>query len=328
MANVSGGLLAAETCRAGALGFLAAGHLASLEELNREIFTHRTHFPDGPLCIGFIGHSSMKDAAAWERLERVFESHQPDVVQFFAPSVMIQESTMKTNVELAHSYGIKVMAQVGSVSEARHALSAGVDAIISQGTESGGHGLRRTLGNGTLALSARIVSISGTTPVLAAGGIVDGRGLVAALALGCDGVVLGTRLWASKESLGHFSFKDCLIAADSGDEVIRSTCIDQIFNRYSPTPWPMPYDSVGMLRNQTSLRWDGKAADLAAAMDEDDRLAAEYRSAVIDGDSNIAAVLCGEGVGDIQEIEHVKDIIAKIDQNAREIIAAMPNLLQ
>ena len=60
MANVSGGLLAAETCRAGALGFLAAGHLASLEELNREIFTHRTHFPDGPLCIGFIGRCHIR----------------------------------------------------------------------------------------------------------------------------------------------------------------------------------------------------------------------------------------------------------------------------
>ena len=328
MANVSGGLLAATTCRAGGLGFIAAGHLSSLDDLTREIdiFQDDTN-GDAPLCLGFIGHSAMKDIDAWKRLEQALETHRPSVVQFFAPAIVMRHGAQESNVQLAQRYGAKVMAQVSSVSEARQALSAGVDAIIAQGSEAGGHGIRRDLGNGTLALAARVVSISGSIPVIAAGGIVDGRGLVSALALGCDGVVLGTRLWASKESLGHDSFKVRLVAADSGDEVIRTTCVDQIVNNYSTMPWPKPYDSVGMLRNQTSLQWDSKESELQAAMMADALLATDYKAAVCNGNHTIAAVLCGEGVGDIDAIESVHDIIYRIDQEAREIIATMPKMI-
>ena len=328
MANVSGGLLAAATCRAGGLGFIAAGHLSNLDDLSREIdiFRDSTN-DDAPLCLGFIGHSSMKDIAAWERLEKALEMHRPSVVQFFAPAVMMRQDIQESNVQLAQRYGAKVLAQVCSVSEAKQALAAGADAIIAQGSEAGGHGVRKDQGNGTLPLAARIVSISGSIPVIAAGGIVDGRGLVSALALGCDGVVLGTRLWASKESLGHDSFKECLVAADSGDEVIRTNCIDQIVNSYSTIPWPRPYDSVGMLRNQTSLQWDSKASELQAAVVADEMIATDYKSAMCNGDHTIAAVLCGEGVGDIDAIESVHDIIYRIDHDAKDIIAKMPMML-
>lgn len=332
MADVSGGLLAAETCRAGALGFVAAGHTTLLDEIDRQVTLFHQHAPkDTPLSIGFIGHSTFGTLESWDRFEEVLQRHKPRVVQFFAPSIATRHDG-KTNVQVAHEHECLVLAQVGSVMEGKQALQAGADGLIAQGCEAGGHGLRRDLGNGTLALSARLVSITRDTnvPVLAAGGIVDGRGIAAALALGCGGAVLGTRLWASKEALGHESLKEQLaLPTNEPDQVIRTTVIDQIANTYSATPWPPPYDSVGMLRNETSRTWDGRPlADLEAALvNSDGDIASKYKKAVSDGDPNVAVVYSGEGVGEIDAIEPAYDIIQRINQEATDVVRGMPRLL-
>jgi len=324
MIGVSGSQLATETCRAGALGFLAGGHLTSLEPLQKEISLFREKAgPDAPLCIGFIGHSSLNDTSGWNRVHKVLDTNRPDVVQFFAPGIVVNPDSGQSNVQLAQGMGSKVLAQACSLSEAQLALEAGVDGLIVQGSESGGHGYRRELGSGTFALSARVANIAGDTPVLAAGGIVDGRGLAAALALGCDGVALGTRLWASQEALGHASFKEQLAyPAIQPDSVIRTTVIDQIQNTYLSTPWPAPYDSVGTLRNKTTEKWEGRAADLAAAI-EAGEVTDEYRDAVQDGDPDIASVLCGEGVGDIHSIDRVYDILTSISDDAMSTLRSL-----
>lgn len=329
MANVSGGLLAAETCRAGALGFIGAGHNLSVEEVDKEISIFRRHVPNGPLCIGFIGHSTFADNIAWNRYEQVLEKHEPHVVQFFAPSVSSRDDG-KTNIDVAHEYNCLVLAQVGSESEGLQALEAGADGIITVGREGGGHGLRREVGNGTLALAARLVSLTKATsvPVLAAGGIVDGRGVAAALALGCGGAVLGTRLWASTEAMGPVSFKEQLASSENGpDQVIRTTCVDQIMNSYSSTPWPEPYDSVGMLINQTTRKWDNRTKDLSTALTSDGRVASEYKEATAGGNPSISAVYCGEGVGDINAIESAQDIVRRVNTEAVEVIKGLPQLL-
>jgi nitronate monooxygenase len=258
MAGASGGRLAAETCRTGALGFIAAGHLSDVSQLDAEIALFRQTAPaDAPLCIGFIGYSALQDSAGWARYKSVLEQHKPQVVQFFAPAIVYSSSgePRVSNVSLAQEYSAKVVAQVGSVQQGIEALDAGVDCLVAQGSEAGGHGLRRELGNGTLALAARLVSVAAKShphvPVLAAGGIVDGRGVAAVLALGCDGAVLGTRLWASQEAMGPDLFKERLVAAASCDDVIRSTVFDHIQNAYHATPWPEPckyilcYQSAG-----------------------------------------------------------------------------------
>ncbi|MBI2804268.1 MAG: nitronate monooxygenase [Planctomycetes bacterium] len=119
-------------------------------------------------------------------------------------------------VEQAHSAGIKVCDQVGSVSAAKRARSAGVDFIIAQGVEAGGHVAGAV---GTMVLVPVIVDAVGPIPVVAAGGIADGRGLAAALALGAEGVVLGTRLIASTECNAHDIYKQKIIAATEEDTV-------------------------------------------------------------------------------------------------------------
>lgn len=331
MADVSGGLLAAETCRAGALGFLAAGHTVSLEQIDKQVALFRKHAPkDSPLSIGFIGHSTFASPASWDRFEAVLSRHNPSVVQFFAPALAARHDG-KNNVQVAHEHDCLVLAQVGSVKEGKQALQAGADGIIAQGGEAGGHGLRRDVANGTLALAARLVTLASrdaTIPVLAAGGIVDGRGVAAALALGCGGAVLGTRLWASNEALGHASFrKQLTLPSNEADQVVRTTVIDHIVNSYSETPWPYPYDSVGMLRNDTSQTWEGRPADLEAALaSNSDSVASKYKKAIAEGDPNIAAVYSGQGVGEIDAIEPVFGIIQRIDEEAIVVVNALSRL--
>jgi nitronate monooxygenase len=336
MAGASGGRLAAETCRAGALGFIAAGHLRDVSQLTVEIALFRQTAPaDAPLCIGFIGYSALQDSAGWARYKSVLEQHRPQVVQFFAPAIVNSSSGEPriSNVSLAQEYSAKVVAQVGSVREGIEALDAGVDCLVAQGSEAGGHGLRRELGNGTLALAARLVCIAAKNhphvPVLAAGGIVDGRGVAAALALGCDGAVLGTRLWASQEAMGSELFKERLVAAASCDDVVRSSVFDHIQNVYHATPWPEPFDSVGALRNTTSDTWDNRPEDLGKElMVENSDVVSGYRQAQKAGDADVDAVLCGQGVGEIGSIDPAFDIVNRINEETMAVIRSMPRILQ
>jgi nitronate monooxygenase len=208
-----------------------------------------------PLCIGFIGHSTFAttkqngdtiDGGGWDRLEYVLKTYQPAMIQFFAPAVCFRTKgesplhldggeTFESNIEFVHrctDHQTKVFVQVGTVAEAMEAIEHHADGIMVQGSEAGGHGVRRELGSGTLSLVANVIHrIRGggqgktpgsnnpndhtsspnesypkwnrdTVPILAAGGIVDGTTMAAVMALGCDGVVIGTRLWASLESIG------------------------------------------------------------------------------------------------------------------------------
>jgi nitronate monooxygenase len=336
MAGVSGGALAAETCRAGGLGFIAAGHMtteARLKQLETEIARFRDQAPkDAPLCIGWIGFSSFYNEEGFALYERILKQHKPAVVQFFAPAVSRHPKTGKSNVEIAKETGVKVLLQVGSVKEGIEAIAAGADGIIAQGSEGGGHGLRRELGNGTLSLAARLVRLAAEAPhkplVLAAGGIADGRGVAAALALGCDGAVLGTRLWASNEALNEDTLKQALVAAKSGDDVHRTRVFDQIQNTYTNPPWLEPYDSVGALRNETSKAWDGKALELDRELSTmGSTVSKDYMAALQKGDPSQVQVLAGEGVGEIDAIESAYDIVLNVDQQARDVIDNLRKLL-
>ena len=122
-------------------------------------------------------------------------------------------------VERAQKAGIKVCDQVGSVDAARRAQGAGVDFIIAQGVEAGGHIAGSV---STMVLTPRVVDAVDPIPVVAAGGIADGRGLAAALALGAEGVVLGTRLIASAECGAHEIYKQKVLAA-SEEDTVRTT---------------------------------------------------------------------------------------------------------
>jgi NAD(P)H-dependent flavin oxidoreductase YrpB (nitropropane dioxygenase family) len=119
-------------------------------------------------------------------------------------------------VESAHAAGVKLFHQTGSVGDAVRSAQAGVDAIIAQGVEAGGHVAGEV---STVALVPRIVDAVSPTPAIAAGGIADGRGLVAALALGAEAAVIGTRFLATEEARAHPHYKQRLLQATEADTV-------------------------------------------------------------------------------------------------------------
>jgi nitronate monooxygenase len=143
-------------------------------------------------------------------------------------------------IERAHAAGTLVLHRCETPEEARAAAAAGADALIAQGADSGGH----TGVVPTFALVPQVVDAAGGKPVLAAGGIADGRGLVAALALGADGVLVGTRLVASEESGAHAVYKRGIVEATATDSIV--TDIFEI-------GWPGRPERV--LRNATTERW-------------------------------------------------------------------------
>eukprot|EP00580_Thalassiosira_gravida_P002072 CAMPEP_0201609100 /NCGR_PEP_ID=MMETSP0492-20130828/11446_1 /ASSEMBLY_ACC=CAM_ASM_000837 /TAXON_ID=420259 /ORGANISM="Thalassiosira gravida, Strain GMp14c1" /LENGTH=368 /DNA_ID=CAMNT_0048074331 /DNA_START=170 /DNA_END=1276 /DNA_ORIENTATION=+ len=363
MAGVSGGLLAAEVTKAGGLGMIAAGHFQDVETLESEIeifedciTSSRTKnneadshsdYSSSDMAIGFIGFSSFATPAGWENYERILKKYRPKAVQCFAPSIVVSQQQQQhggdgacglpmSNVQLAHEYGAKFIAQVGSIAEAKIAIRHDVDAIICQGSEAGGHGLRRELGNSTLALASQVKSnlVAGNNnnniPVLAAGGIVNGKHVTSMLCV-CDGVSMGTRYWACKESLGSKQLQNELIRDNSCDDAVRTTAFDQIHNELASSNllrWQHPYDSSGTLRNKTTEEWDdrdGKPSSkerLQYAIDTT-QLLEEYKVSREICDATVVPVYAGQGVGEIDSIEGAYDITLKVEE---EVIETMDRL--
>lgn len=166
-------------------------------------------------------------------------------------------------------------------------------------------------------------------PVLAAGGIVDGRGLVAALGLGADGAVLGTRLWASVEAKGPKSYKRALVDAKSCDDAVRTQVFDAINNSYSTTKWPAPYDSSGVLRNLMTDEWDTKLLELKHAIERPSNgsnVATKLKEAVKSQSPDTAFVYSGQGVGEITSIDPAYDIIQKVQAEAVESLTKLQSV--
>ena len=311
MAGHSGGRLAAAVSNAGGIGFIGGGHsLFSKEkmlELEQEIEIYKTLTTpsDLPLYVGFIGHSSLLDTASLDRYETFLKKHRPKIVQFFAPAIKAN------NVQITQENGSLFWAQVGSLRDAQEAIRAGVDGLILQGSEAGGHGLRKELGNGTLPLVSTVLQTQQerSIPIVAAGGIVDASTMACMMMLGCDGVVLGTRLWASQEALDDKRYE--LAKPDlTCDDIVRTELFDAIQNTYSPTPWPEPYDSVGAVRNETYRKFHN------VKFNESD--VSFYRKHL--HDPTIGIVHAGEGVGLITSILPASEIVSSISNGAVDMI--------
>jgi nitronate monooxygenase len=160
-------------------------------------------------------------------------------------------------LRLCREHGIKTLVQVQDFATARAVLAAGPDALIVQGNEAGGHTGRR----GTLSFLAQALAIAGDTPVVAAGGIADGRGLAAVLAMGASGALVGTRFKASVEYGCADIYKD-VIAASDGDNTVGAPFFD------APYPFKWPANVVGRaFRNAFTAEWEGRDEELKAAVE-------------------------------------------------------------
>lgn len=294
MGGVAGGSLAAAVSNAGGLGLVGGGY-GDPEWLRTEL-SHVCAQTRRPWGAGLITWAIRPDVLAL-------------ILEYRPHAVMLSFGDPQPHVAAIKAAGAKLICQVQDIDAARRARDAGADLIVAQGTEAGGHGAARA----TLPLVPAIVDAVAPLPVLAAGGIADGRGLAAALMLGAHGAVIGTRFYAATESLANAQAKACLVAADGAQ-----TARTRVFDIVRGYDWPAPYTGRA-LNNAFTARWDGHEAALQAA------LAAEqprYRRATEDGNYDTAVVWAGEAVDLIDDVDTAAAIVARLGGDAAHCLRA------
>jgi nitronate monooxygenase len=289
---VSGGRLAAAVADAGGLGLVGGGY-GDAEWLRRELDAAGT----ARVGVGFITWSLAKQPAL---LDLALERRPVALMLSFGDPAPFAERIKRA--------GATLLCQVQTVAMARDVVAKGADVVVAQGAEAGGHGVSR----GTMALVPAVVDAVGpSVPVVAAGGIADGRGLAAALMLGASGVLMGTRFYASAEALGHPDAKARICRA-SGDDTVRSI----VFDISRRNVWPAPFNGR-VLRNAHVDRWLGREMVLLQHADEE---AARYAAARERGDFDVAAVIAGEAVDLVNDTPPAADIVARVVSEATRLL--------
>ena len=299
MDTISGSRLTRAVSEAGGFGILGGGY-GDLARLEAE--TAKLKDFAAPFGVGFITWSLARQP---ELLDIALKAHPRAVMlsfgdpQPFAPPIK--------------SSGALLICQVQDEAMARQALDAGADILIAQGTEAGGHGASRT----TLDIVPAIVDLAaGRVPVVAAGGLADGRGLAAMLMLGASGVLMGTRFYASIEADGAEHAKRLICAANSG-ETVRGV----VFDWSRKLKWPAPFTARSLI-NAHVRSWTGREIELMQRADE---VAADYAAARAAGNFDVAAVFAGEFVGLIHDIPPAAEIVDRIVTEADQILSGKRN---
>ncbi len=295
MALAAGGALAAAVTRAGGLGLIGGGY-GDAGWLEQQ-FAAAGNTQVG---CGFITWSMAKKP---EVLTQVL-SHRP-------AALMLSFGDPRPFAEEIAAAGVPLICQCQSLDHVRQALEAGAAIVIAQGAEAGGHGVRRATLPFVPEAADLIARQSPDTLLLAAGGIADGRGLAAALMLGADGVLIGTRFWASREALVHQRHRAVAVAA-TGDETVR-TALPDIARQLD---WPKPFD-IRVSNNAFIAKWAGRDADLKAAIETE---ALAYREAFMAGDPDKAAVIFGEAAGLISDVPSAGEIVERMVAEAAALL--------
>jgi len=288
MGGVAGGRLAAAVSNAGGLGLVGGGY-GDLAWLKTEL-TLAKELSTRPWGAGLITWNISEMA-----LELVLEARPAAVMLSFG-----DPGPFAPTIKAA---GCRLICQVQDVAGARQAKRAGADIIVAQGTEGGGHGGSRA----TMALLPAVIDAVAPTPVLAAGGIADGRGLAAALMLGAEGVLMGTRFYATREALGHDQAKQRLVEGQ-GDATQRTHVFD-IVRGYA---WPTGHTGRA-LRNRFLEQWQGREDELARSLDTE---SPAFRAAATDGDYDWAMVWAGEAVDLIDSVPPAAHVLEQITAQA------------
>lgn len=300
MARRATAALVAAVSGAGGFGLIGASG-SSPEWLREEIRMVRAR-TDRPFGVGFITSSpdtpALMAVAIEERVAAVSHSFG-DPTPFVVP---------------AHTAGIKVLCQVQTVAGAELAVRAGVDVIAAQGTEAGGH----TGYAGTLTLVPAVLAVAGTIPVVAAGGVADGRGLAAVLLLGAAGAWIGTRFFASRESGGGDWAKQRILASGADD-----TVLTRAYDLAQAAPFP-PTVGGRVIRNTFTAAWHGHDELIVARQAE---LAQQIVAAEQAQDPTIAPVYAGTAAALIDRIEPAAEIVHRLVVEAEHILRERPRQL-
>jgi nitronate monooxygenase len=301
MAFTAGGALAAAVSAAGGLGLIGGGYgdSAWLDEQFQIAAGRR-------VGVGFITWSLQRSPHLLTQ-----------VLKYKPAAVMLSFGDPRPFVDEIRRAGALLICQCQNRNHIRDAMDVGADVVVAQGAEAGGHGAARS----TLSLVPEAADLlaahSPNSLLVAAGGIADGRGLAAALMLGADGVLVGTRFWAAREALVPERHHQSIINAN-GDETIRTTVPD-IARQLS---WPSEF-TARVHRNSFVQRWHGREDVLR------DNAAVEgprYTKAFSEGDPDNTAVWFGEAAGLIDTIEPAATIVERMTADAARLLSARANV--
>ena len=292
MANIATGRFAAACSNAGALGLIGAGGMDA-ETLRAEIRLCRA-LTDKPFGVNIMLLHPQADAFA------------QIVVEEGVQVVTTGAGNPGKYIPMWKAAGIKVIPVVAAGVLARHLAKAGVDAVIAEGTESGGHVGEMT----TMALVPQIVDAV-DLPVIAAGGIADGRQLAAAFALGACGVQLGTCLLVSEECPVHPNYKQALLRARDSDTIVTG--------RIGGTP-------VRVLKNRMTREYVRQEKAGADKMELEKFTLGSLRRAVFDGDINTGSLMAGQVAGMLHEVRPVAEILDELWRDGSRRMHALGQL--
>jgi nitronate monooxygenase len=307
MGFVTGAELAAAVSNAGGLGIMSFS--ANPPAVLRQEIRRLRALTDKPFGVNLILHFPVEEhvTACLEERVPVLSFFWGDPTPYVGP---------------AHDAGVKVFDQVGSVAGAQRSARAGVDVIIAQGGEAGGHLA------GDVALSVlvpRVVDTVSPVPVVAAGGIADARGVVAALALGADGVSIGTRFLATPEAAAHPTYKAKVLAAGEGDTV-RTTLFGYGWpdapHRTLRTPfvehWLAHEARGGESRPDEPIIGQTRIGGMPVPIP---RFSSCPPNTDATGDLESMALLAGQTVGLVDAIKPAAEIVRELVEGAARIIA-------
>ncbi len=298
MSTFTSAELVAAVSNAGGLGILGA-LLRPVDELRAEIRRIRA-LTTRPFGVNHV--LAHLDPAA---LDVTFEERVPVLSLAWGDPAPVTAR--------AHAAGVRVVHQVATAAEAARAAAAGVDVVVGQGTDGGGH-----VGFvGTLALLPAVVDAARGTPVVAAGGIADGRGLAAALALGADGVLMGTRFLATPEAPIPDAWRRAIVAAD-GSATVRTAA----FDRAVSMPWPGA--EVRAIRNAFLGEWADRPADAERHAAD---LGPKLMQALTTGDFDVFPPMAGQSCGIIGDVLPAAEIVRRTVEQARATLARLTALV-
>lgn len=290
MAWVADASLAAAVSNGGGLGLIAAANMPP-DLLEIQIQKVRT-LTDRPFGVNIMLMSPTVD--------QVIDL----VAKYRVPIVTTGAGSPGKVIDILKPLGTIVVPVIASVAQAKRVEKQGADAVVAEGMEAGGHIGELT----TMVLIPQIVD-SVKIPVIAAGGIADGRGAAAAFALGAEGVQVGTRFICCEESTVHQAYKEAVINARDRSNVVTG--------RFTGHP-------VRCLKNKLTTKFE-ELEKSGASVEEYERLGAgKLRAAVVEGDVEWGSVMAGQSAALVNNILPAADIIKEIFTGAENILNALP----
>lgn len=302
MYSVAHGRLAAAVSKAGGLGCIGSAFMTA-EALRREIRLVQAE-TDAPFGVDILFAEARGSDAASTAYTAEVEAHIEVAFEEKVPVIVAGLGSPGRIMERARAAGVLVMALVGTSRQAQRVEADGVDVIIASGHDGGGHVGRV----GTLPLVARVVDLV-KIPVLAAGGISDGRGLAAALSLGAVGVWMGTRFIATEEARGHDNYKNRIVAIDEDGTVVSRA------NSGKP---------ARMIRNAFTEHWRARETEIQPFPIQLRAVGfAASEAGRLGGDVENGVLAAGQSAGLIDAVVPAGDVVHAVMDEARATLARL-----